>query len=90
MKRMVDEPIEMFDIFKALEDSRAEGIEQGIEQGIAKGKAAGKSESMKVIKYLTKNYSAEKPEDELLSEMTEKFKISTEDAQEYLKGFLEE
>ena len=30
MKRMVDEPIEMFDIFKALEDSRAEGIEQGI------------------------------------------------------------
>lgn len=28
MQRIVDEPIEMFDIFKALEESREEGIEQ--------------------------------------------------------------
>jgi len=82
MQRIVDEPIEMFDIFKALEDSREEGIEQG--------KAEGKFESIKVMKYLTKNYTEEKPEDELIGEMTEKLEISIEEAREYLKKYLED
>jgi len=41
MQKMVDDPIEMFDIFKALEDSRAEGKEEGKAEGIKEGKAEG-------------------------------------------------
>ena len=37
MQKMIDDPIEMFDIFKALEDSRAEGKEEGKAEGIKEG-----------------------------------------------------
>jgi len=37
MQKMIDDPIEMFDIFKALEDSRAEGKEEGKAEGKAEG-----------------------------------------------------
>ena len=39
MERIIDEPIEMFDIYKALADSRDEGRNEGWNEGHNKGRS---------------------------------------------------
>ena len=39
MERIIDEPIEMFDIYKALADSRDEGRNEGWNEGRNKGRS---------------------------------------------------
>ena len=47
MERIIDEPIEMFDIYKALADSRDEGWNEGHNEGWNKGRNKGRSERTK-------------------------------------------
>ena len=44
MERIIDEPIEMFDIYKALADSRDEGRNEGRNEGWNEGRNKGRSE----------------------------------------------
>ncbi len=102
MQKMIDEPIEMFDIFSALEQSKEEGQKQGEEIGQKRGEeigqkrgeqigeSRGREQCTKVMKYLMKNYTPEKTDEEIICELTAEFNISTEDAQEYLRSFQED
>ena len=49
MQKMIDDPIEMFDIFKALEDSRAEGKEEGKAEGKAEGLIEGQLTNFSIL-----------------------------------------
>ena len=57
MQYMVDEPIEGFDIYKALRDSRAEGKLEGEIEGVRKGKDEGiKENQIFMIKNMLENH----------------------------------
>ena len=45
MQMMLDEPIEGFDIFKALRESKSEGFEKGHEEGREEGREEGIAEN---------------------------------------------
>lgn len=94
MQKMVDEPIEMFDIFQALEESREEGIEKGIEEGIEIGIEIGiekgKNEAAGVMKYISRNYSPEKNTKSFAEELVTRFGISIDEACGYLNMYLED
>lgn len=82
---------EMFlhDIASIKKKAHDSGIAEGEAKGRAEGETKGKIEATKAMKYLMKNYSEQKSDDDIINGLVSELGISSDDARKYLDEFLE-
>jgi len=68
----------------------SEGILGLLEEGRAEGRTEGREESIKIMKYLMKNYSSDISDDKFINDLKCRFDISDQDARTYLDEFLKD
>ena len=67
-----------------------EGRIEGRAEGKAEGRTEGREESIKIMKYLMKNYSSDISDDKFINDLKCRFDISDNDARTYLDEFLKD
>jgi len=84
MQKMVDEPMEILDIFGALKESKEEGIEEGRKEGREEGEITGMKRGVLAGKIIFDMYNKGKEDNEIITELMSKLNITAEAAAEIL------
>lgn len=91
MQKMIDEPIEMFDIFSALEQSKKEGEQigqkRGEQIGQKRGENLGREQGVKAGKFIYSMLNEGKEDKEIIIKLVDELNISEEEAAELLKQY---
>ena len=80
MQMMLDEPIEGFDIYKALRESETKGFKKGHEEGLEEGREEGRIlQAVKMYRVLA-HYN----DKQILDAVMKDFNLSEQDAEKYM------
>ena len=79
MQKMIDEPIEMFDIFSALEQSKEEGEQIGENRG--------RKQAIKAGKIIFGMQNENKEDEEIIDKLVNELNITAKDAADFLEQY---